>query len=243
MTDKILAIDDDAYCLQLIRHWLEKYDFEVTTSSDAEEGLREFRRIQPHLVILDIMLPGISGWEACEIIRQRSTVPLLMLTALSSKKDVVRGFDLGVDDYLVKPFVADELVARVRALLRRSRARPAESEDILRFQDGYLVIRPASHEVLVNGRVVELTPIEYELLLYLALQPGRAVAVNDIFSQVWQFDSGIDQGNVKWYIWRLRSKIERDPRNPNLLCTVRGVGYRFDGGLMFPGKIASKPSR
>jgi len=226
MSKRILAVEDDSLCLELIRRSLEKTNFHVTLAADGQDAIQAFHRTNPHLILLDLMLPDVSGWEVCRQIRQFSSVPIIMLTALNSPKDIVRGLNSGADDYVAKPFRGDELVARIQAVLRRTHVPP--DEDLpLRFAEGHLVIDPATHRVVAHGQEIQLTPTEFKLLLLLAQQPGRIVPVDTIFNQVWHFENEPDQGYVKWYVWRLRKKIEEDPSKPRFLVTVRGFGYRF----------------
>ena len=227
MSEKILVIDDDPFLLQLIKTGLETSGYQVVTAAAGKEGLKSVDETKPHLVILDIMLPDMSGWEVCHQIRKFSVVPIIMLTALGSQADIVRGLQAGADDYLVKPFLRDELLARVSAVIRRANMPPPTSTAPLRFGDGELVIYPTERRVTVHGEDADLTPREFELLLFLAQRPGRILSTGHIFENVWPYDSETNLENVKWYVWRLRKKVERDPGNPKFIVTERGVGYRF----------------
>jgi two-component system KDP operon response regulator KdpE len=228
VAEKILAIDDDYLLLQLIQRSLESAGYEVIIALDGQSGLQLFHERQPHLVILDVMMPQIDGWETCRRIREMSTVPVIMLTALGSHQDIVRGLKLGADDYLVKPFHPEELQARVEAVLRRMRMPPPSSDNSpLRFGGGTLIIDPSNRQVMVHSKVVDLTPTEYDLLLFMAKRAGRILSTDIIFDNVWPYDADASPDSVKWYIWRLRNKIESDPRNPRFILTERGIGYRF----------------
>ncbi|GAB4546394.1 MAG: response regulator transcription factor [Anaerolineae bacterium] len=228
MAERILAIDDDHLLLQLIQRSLEAAGYEVFIARDGESGLQQFHESQPHLVVLDVMMPHVDGWETCRRIRDISTVPIIMLTALGSHQDIVKGLRMGADDYLVKPFHPEELLARVEAVLRRLRMPPPASDTSpLRFGGGELIIDPANRQVMVHSKVVDLTPTEYDLLLFLAKRAGRILSTDVIFDNVWSYDADASPDNVKWYIWRLRNKIENDPRNPRYILTERGIGYRF----------------
>ncbi len=228
MAERILAIDDDYLLLQLIQRSLESVGYEVIIAMDGQNGLQLFHERQPHLVILDVMMPQIDGWETCRRIREMSTVPIIMLTALGSHQDIVRGLKLGADDYLVKPFHPEELQARVEAVLRRMRMPPPSSDNTsLRFGGGALIIDPANRQVMVHNKEVDLTPTEYDLLLFMAKRAGRILSTDVIFDNVWSYDAEASPDSVKWYIWRLRNKIESDPRNPRFILTERGIGYRF----------------
>ncbi len=228
MAERILAIDDDYLLLQVIERSLESAGYQVTTAPDGQSGLQQLRQSQPHLVILDLMMPNLDGWEICRRIRDISTVPIIMLTALESQKDIVKGLKLGADDYLVKPFHPEELQARVEAVLRRLRMPPPSSDaSPLRFGGGDLIIDPANRQVMVLSELVELTPTEYDLLLFMAKRAGRILPTDFIFDSVWSYEADASPDSVKWYIWRLRNKIENDPRNPRFILTERGIGYRF----------------
>jgi two-component system KDP operon response regulator KdpE len=228
MVERILAVDDDRVMLQLVQRSLESAGYQVTVAFDGKSGLQRFHESQPHLVILDVMMPQMDGWETCRRIRDVSTVPIIMLTALGAHQDIVKGLRMGADDYLVKPFHPEELQARVEAVLRRMRMPPPLSESSpLRFNGGQLVIDPANRQVMVRGQVVDLTPTEYELLLFMAKRAGRILSTDIIFDYVWPYDADAGLESVKWYIWRLRNKIEDDPSHPQYILTERGIGYRF----------------
>ncbi|MEW5957080.1 MAG: response regulator transcription factor [Chloroflexota bacterium] len=227
VAEKILAVDDDPFLLQLIEKSLRKDSYEVIVAPNGQEGLRLLAAAKPHLVILDIMMPNLDGWEICNRIRKISTVPIIMLTALGAQDDIVRGLRAGADDYLVKPFHPDELSARVSAVLRRVALPPPPETVPLRFGDGELVIDPTERLVTVNGLPVDLTPTEFDLLLFLAYRPGRILTTEAIFENVWSYEAESNLENVKWYVWRLRKKIEKNSRNPHYIITERGVGYRF----------------
>ena len=226
MTEKILAIDDDPLMLKLISQTLQVEGFTVHTAGSGRDGLALFHQIAPDLVILDVMMPGMSGWEVCERLRQTSSVPIIFLTALDSVENVVQGLTGGADDYLAKPFKINELTARVTALLRRARM-PHERPDVLRFGGGDLVINRTEQTVFAHDQEVPLSPIEYNLLIFMAEQAGRIISVRQIFNTIWGSSADAGPQSVKWYIWRLRQKIETDPSNPQFILTERGKGYRF----------------
>lgn len=227
MTEKILVVDDDPMLLQLIQSTLKHDDYEVIVASNGVDGLRHLSELKPHLVILDIMMPSMDGWEICSRVRKISTIPIIMLTALGSQDDIVRGLRAGADDYLVKPFQRDELLARVSAVLRRANMPPPSAKAPLRFGDGELIIDPTDRQVTLNGLVIELTPTEFDLLLFMAHRAGRILSTEFIFENVWSYDSDANLESVKWYMWRLRKKIEKKPSSPKYIITERGVGYRF----------------
>ncbi len=224
--EKILVIDDDVILLKLIRRSLEPFGFSIHTATSGEEGLKLFPQIAPDLVILDVMMPGMDGWEVCRRLRQTSSVPIIFLTALDSVNDIVQGLVGGADDYVAKPFKIDELGARVTAQLRRSRM-SHQQPDVLRFGGGDLIINRAEQTVFVHGQEVQLSPIEYNLLLFIAERAGRIIPVRTLFDAIWGSMAETGPEGVKWYIWRLRQKIETDPQNPRFILTERGKGYRF----------------
>ena len=227
MAEKILVIDDDPLLLQLIEASLKQESYEVYIVSGGEEGLELLNVIRPHLVILDIMMPNLNGWEICERIRKVSTVPIIMLTARGSQADIVRGLRGGADDYLVKPFHPAELLARASAVLRRSNMPPPSENVPLRFGEGELMIDPVDRQVTRRGEMVDLTPTEFDLLLFMANRAGRILSADFIFENVWSYDAETNVESVKWYVWRLRQKIENNPSHPRYIITERGVGYRF----------------
>jgi two-component system KDP operon response regulator KdpE len=227
VAERILVVDDDPVLLQVIETSLKQGQYEVTVALNGEDGLRLLSATKPHLVVLDIMMPNIDGWEMCSRIRKVSTIPIIMLTALGSQADIVRGLNVGADDYLVKPFHKDELLARVSAVLRRANMPPPSAKAPLRFGDGELVIDPVDRQVILAGQHIELTPTEFDLLLFMAHRPGRILSTESIFENVWSYDSDANLESVKWYMWRLRQKIEQKPSSPKYIVTERGVGYRF----------------
>ncbi len=225
MAEKILVIDDEEPTVQLIAMLLERRGFEVIKAYRAEDGLRKAYRYQPDLVLLDIMMPEMDGWEVCKRLREMSDVPIIFLTARSDVKDVVRGLEMGADDYLVKPYENDELVARVRAHLRRS-PRPSMSEELI-FDGGDFRINFMNREVWVRNELRHLTPKEFNLLGVLVRNAGRVVSRNELVTQAWgeEYSDAID--SLKLYIHYLRQKVELNPEQPEYILTSRGVGYRF----------------
>jgi len=227
MPERILVIDDDPVVLQLIHAELKLGHYEVDLARNGSDGLRLLQENKPSLVILDIMLPHLDGWEICNRIRKISTVPIIMLTALTSQDDIIRGLQAGADDYLVKPFNGEELLARVQAVLRRAKMPPLSPTSPLRFGQGELVIDPPDRQVTRHGAPLDLTPKEFDLLLFMACRPGRILRTEFIFENVWPLDSEASIENVKLYVWRLRKKIEKNPSKPSYIITERGIGYRF----------------
>ncbi len=229
MAERILAIDDDLLVLQLIQQSMERLGYEVITASNGVAGVTLVHEKQPHLIILDLMMPYMDGWETCRSIRGFSKTPIIILSARGSQQDILKGLRMGADDYLVKPFYPEELQARVDAILRRIRM-PLDSDTIpLRFGGSDLVIDPTNHQVLARNKIIDLTPTEYDLLLYLARHADRVLPIEVIFENVWPYYADASLNSVKWYIWRLRRKIEEDPRRPRYILTEHGIGYRFAG--------------
>jgi two-component system KDP operon response regulator KdpE len=225
MAPKILVIDDDENTLWLVSTLLQHNDFDVIKSASATEGLDIARDQQPDLILLDVMMPDMDGWEVCRRLRETSAVPVIFITAKSSVKDVVKGLEIGGDDYVVKPFDNHELLARIRTQLRRGTTQRGEDE--LSFADGALHINFLTREVIVYGQPVELTPKEFTLLSVLARNAGRVLTRSELITQTWGPEYGEANESLKLYIHYLRKKIEKDPNNPEFILTSRGVGYRF----------------
>jgi DNA-binding response OmpR family regulator len=225
MAAKILIVDDDPDLLAFLADVLMLDDYHVATAQDAEEGLRQAYHFGPNLVLLDVMMPAIDGWEVLGRLREFSDVPVIMLTAIDDTEHKVRGFDIGADDYLTKPFEIKELKARIRALLRRVAMPPSEPTGYLSFDEGRLAIDPASCLAVSQGTEVRLTPIEHKLLLFLARNAGRVMTYDEILENVWGPGYADSPTNVKVYVRRLRQKIEVDPGQPRYIKTRWGVGY------------------
>ena len=222
----ILIVDDEDRLVSLVRLWIERAGYRVLAAYDGKEALRLFHEARPDLVLLDITLPGQSGWEVCQRIRDLSHVPILMLTARGEEADKVRGLGLGADDYITKPFNFPELVARVEAALRRA-ALPPVGGAPRRYAAGPLVIDLDTRQVFRDGVPVSLTPKEYRLLAYLAENAGRLLSHGEILLHVWgpEFTSDVDY--VRMYVHALRQKLEPDPGHPHFLLTEHGAGYRL----------------
>jgi len=219
----ILVVDDDQGLRELIRISLEHEGYTVIQAANGLECVSAVREQQPDLVLLDVMMPEMDGLEACSRLREFSRVPVLMLTARVQSTDIVTGLDKGADDYLVKPFNMDELSARIRALLRRV---PIAYRPIV-AGNGEIQIDQQKREVSVRGELVDLTPTEYQLLMILAENAGKVVEHEQLLRAVWGQEFTKDNDYLKVYIWHLRRKLEQDPRNPKLLLTEWGVGYRL----------------
>ncbi|MCL5950126.1 MAG: response regulator transcription factor [Chloroflexi bacterium] len=225
---RILVVDDDKTLLRLMREALTKAEYEVVTAANGIDALQELYAKQPDLVLLDVMMPRMDGWETAERIRQVSRVPIIMLTAKDEESDKLKGFEHGVDDYVTKPFSFAEIVARVNAVLGRVHLVPADHKP-KRYVSGNLVIDTDARRVTKAGKVIELTPTEYRLLATLAENGGRVLSHEQLLNKVWGYEYGEDTGYVKRYIWYLRRKIENDPRKPEHILTERGFGYLFQG--------------
>ncbi|MEM6283841.1 MAG: response regulator transcription factor [Chloroflexota bacterium] len=225
MSEKVLVSDDEETTVQLIGILLDRRGYEVVKAYSAEEGLRLAYRHQPDLVLLDIMMPDMDGWEVCKRLREMSDVPIIFLTARDETTDVVRGLEMGADDYVVKPYNNEELVARVRAHLRRS-PRPNVSEE-LAFNNGEFRINFMNREVKVRDELKHLTPKEFNLLGVLVRNAGRVVPRNELVTQAWGDEYGDAIDSLKLYIHYLRQKVEVNPTRPEYIVTSRGVGYRF----------------
>ena len=225
----ILVVDDDTNIREVVGLYLRRGGYAVVSAADGEEALELYDRHHPDLVVLDLMLPKLSGLEVWRRLGDKRRVPLIMLTARSEEEDRILGLDLGADDYMVKPFSPGELVARVEAVLRRvneTRAGGADGE-VLAF--GGLRIDPNTRELTVQEGPVALTAREFDLLYHLASRPRRVFTRDELMKAVWGYEFAVDTSTVTVHIRRLREKIEKDPRQPHHLLTVWGVGYRFEG--------------
>jgi two-component system phosphate regulon response regulator PhoB len=228
---RILVIEDDPDIVELLQYNLEKEDFQVFAATDGKTGLEMAKRGTADLLILDLMLPQLSGIEVCKEIRkspEHETLPIIMLTARGEETDRVLGLELGADDYVTKPFSIREMVARVKALLRRSEREKdkVESEEALLI--GSLSIDPSSYRVQRNGENVQLTALEFRLLYFLASRPNRVFTRDQLLDAVWGTERFVTPRSVDVYIRRLREKIEADPVRPHFLKTMRGAGYLFE---------------
>lgn len=218
-------VDDDQAIAEMVGIVLRGKGFDVITTPDGASALESFARLRPDLVLLDLMLPGMDGIEVCRRLRRDSGVPIIMLTARSDTADVVEGLEAGADDYLTKPFEPDELVARIKARVRRAQAPSTEKLSI-----GDLVIDVDGHEVRRGDTPIALTPLEFDLLTQLARKPWQVFTRDVLLRDVWGYRHSADTRLVNVHVQRLRSKIEHDPENPRIVVTVRGVGYRAGSG-------------
>ena len=226
MMDKILVADDDLNICELLRLYLEKEGFEVVMAHDGEEAVARFESEKPSLILLDIMMPKLDGWQVCRQIRQKSDCPIIMLTAKGETFDKVLGLELGADDYVVKPFDTKEIVARLKAVLRRSAGVTTEKK-ARRLVFDKLTIDMDAFELIVDGKKIDTPPKEMELLYYLASSPNRVYTRNQLLDEVWGFDYFGDSRTVDVHVKRLREKLENVDANWSLK-TVWGVGYKFE---------------
>ena len=226
--EKILVVDDDTNICELLRLYLTKEGYQVTTANDGEEGLEKFNQLKPDMVLLDVMMPRMDGLEVCRRIRKLGNTPVMMLTAKGETFDKVLGLELGADDYMVKPFDTKEVVARIKAVLRRctvTTSQTESSEGVIEFDN--LRLDMNSYELRVKGKVVEAPPKELELLYHLASTPNRVYTRNQLLDEVWGFDYFGDSRTVDVHIKRLREKVE-GVSDQWALKTVWGVGYKFE---------------
>ncbi|MEJ8281484.1 MtrAB system response regulator MtrA [Pseudonocardia spirodelae] len=221
MKSRVLVVDDDPALAEMLTIVLRGEGFETAVVSDGTRALPAVRDTQPDVVLLDLMLPGMNGIDVCRAIRAESGVPIVMLTAKSDTVDIVLGLESGADDYVVKPFKPKELVARIRARVRRNDAEPAEQLSI-----GEIDIDVPAHQVAREGKPIALTPLEFDLLVALARKPRQVFTREVLLEQVWGYRHAADTRLVNVHVQRLRSKVERDPERPEVVLTVRGVGYK-----------------
>jgi DNA-binding response OmpR family regulator len=227
---RVLVVDDNSLDRKIARDALTHAGFTVLEAQDGASGLRLLYSDRPDLVLLDVMMPAMSGWVVCERVREISDVPIIMLTALNHEQEMIQGLELGADDFISKPISPRHLVARVRAVLRRLHA-PAQSDHRLLYDDGVLSINVPEHEVRLAGARVELTPTEFRLLTTLAEAPSRVHTYAALLTTVWGPEYVDDVDFLRVYVWRLRRKLETDPEKPRWILTERGFGYRLAGAV------------
>jgi DNA-binding response OmpR family regulator len=240
ITPSVLVVDDEPYIRDAVAYSLRREGIEVSLAVDGLDALRQARLLQPDLVVLDVMLPGMDGFEVCRILRTESTVPILVLSARGEASDRITGLEIGADDYLVKPFTMRELVARVKAMLRRAAMpgpgtppaptaggglRDRALANVVRSGD--LVMDTSKREAVLDGEVLSLKPREFDLLLYFARHPGVVLSRDALLREVWGYDFPVDTRTVDVHIRWLRQKIEPEPSEPVRIVTMRGLGYRF----------------
>jgi DNA-binding response OmpR family regulator len=225
---RVLVVDDEAMVTEVIERYLIRDGFDVSTTGDGDDAVSLSQSWAPDLIVLDLMLPGIDGFEVCRAIRHESSVPIIMLTARGEETDRIVGLEIGADDYMVKPFSPRELVARVKAVLRRAATagEPHHSSDVLRFSG--LMLNPRTRTVEVNSRPAPLTAKEFDLLYFLASHPNQVFTREQLMDDVWDYTFAGDSSTVTVHVRRLREKIEPDPMRPRYVKTVWGVGYKFE---------------
>jgi two-component system KDP operon response regulator KdpE len=238
--EKILVVDDEARILRLVRSNLEPQGYKVLTAMDGESALTAAEMNDPDLIILDLMLPRLDGFEVCRRLREFSTVPIIILTAKGEEVDKVKGLELGADDYLTKPFGVPELLARIKAVLRRTRVAPTQKLEPV-FNLAAFSVNFAQRRVSANGRDVKLSPTEYKLLYELVTNAGRVVLHQDLLARVWGREYRDETEYLRVYIRYLRQKIEEDPSSPKLILTEPGVGYRFAAPAEPPATAGAAP--
>ena len=230
MSEKILVVDDEKNMVEIIKYSLEKAGYQVSEAYDGKEAIDKARSFKPDLIILDVMLPVVDGYEVCKRLSTEMQMPIIMLTAKDEEIDKVLGLELGADDYLTKPFSPRELVARVRAHLRRYKKVIETSQEEIAFSD--LTLNMNRREVFMEGKKVELTPREFDLLNYLIQHKDKVVTRDSLLDNIWGYDYYGDTKIVNVTVARLREKVEHDPANPKYIITLRGVGYMFqDPGM------------
>lgn len=231
MNTKILVVDDEKDILELVSYNLQKEGFGISVCTDGEDALRRVKNNKYDLIVLDLMLPGIQGMELCRILKSAddtSSVPIIMLTAKSDELDKVLGLEMGADDYITKPFSPRELVARVKAVLRRTHEVPLQDKSV---KIGDLEINTDTYQVVKRGEHLKLSATEYKLLLYLVQRKGRVFSRNALLDAVWKDEAFVEPRTVDVHIRRLRERIEDDPSRPEYIKTRRGIGYYMERGL------------
>ncbi|MDX1522782.1 MAG: response regulator transcription factor [Anaerolineae bacterium] len=223
---KVLIVDDDPLMRELVGQVVIRSKNQVISAENGAKGLHEFYESQPDLVILDVSMPGMNGWEVCRHIRQYSQIPIIMLTSLGDEQDIVRGFNEGADDYVIKPFNPNILQARIEAALRRGRGTVVSEQPTI-YSDDYLTFDRTKRRILVDGEVVKLTATEYRLLAFLLQYPNQVLSLEQILENVWGAECRENTDYVHVYMWHLRRKLEKNPKDPKYLLTEHGIGYRF----------------
>jgi DNA-binding response OmpR family regulator len=236
MRYKVLVVDDDSTLLRFLGEFLGNQNMEILTAPNGPIALRTAFNEHPDLVVLDVMMPGMDGWEVTSRLREMSNIPIILLTAKNSEADKLRGFHLGVDDYMTKPFSFSELTARIQAVLNRVAPQTTNTRNIILFGD--IVLDTDKREAQRDGKLIPLTPTEYHMLEVLAHHQGKAVSEAELMQEVWGSYHQEETTAVRRYVWLLRQKIEADPEHPKLVLTVRGFGYRLGtGSLKLPENL------
>ena len=223
--NKILVVDDEIKIVEVVKAYLEKDNYEVFIATDGKSALKSYDGNKQDLIILDLMLPDITGEEVCKILREKSDVPIIMLTAKVDEENILNGFNIGTDDYVIKPFSPKQLIARVNAIIKRVK----NNKSKLSFNNGDLIIDKDSYEVFKNNNLITLTPSEYKILLQLAENKNKVFTRGDIISKTMEDDSFVYDRIVDSHIKNIRAKIEDDNKKPKYILTVHGIGYKFGG--------------
>lgn len=226
---RILVVDDEKKIIEVVKSYLENNGYSVFAALNGEDAVNLFDKINPSLVVLDLMLPDISGEEICKNLRMRSKVPIIMLTAKTGEESLLKGLEIGADDYVTKPFSPRQLVARIKALLRRTEDEMAEINSITSFNNGDLTIDESNYEVKKLDNTVNLTPIEYNILTTIAKYPSKVFTREELISIALGGNFDGYERTIDSHIKNLRQKIEKDPKNPEYVLTIRGIGYKFGG--------------
>jgi two-component system response regulator VicR len=224
MTRRILVIDDDPDVIAILKMTLERAGYDVTAAASGREGLERVIDCYPDLILLDVMMPVMDGWQVCYRLREITEAPIIMLTVLGKEQSVVKGLHLGADDYIAKPWSNRELLARIRAVLRRADTSTTTPKQNFYLQ-GDLMIDPIRRKVSIGGEKIDLTPVEFRLLAYLARRPGQVVPYSELMAQVWGTEFNHNIVSLRVHVHNLRQKIEKDPQNPQHILAKRGVGY------------------
>ncbi|MDP4145081.1 MAG: response regulator transcription factor [Bacillota bacterium] len=225
----VLVVDDEEKISEVVKAYLEHDGYLVVTAFNGKAALDAYEILNPSLIILDLMLPDISGTEICKILRERSKVPIIMLTARTGEEDILNGLDIGADDYVTKPFSPKQLVARVKALFRRSEAENHRLSSVKSFNNGDLVINTSNYEVIKNKSLINLTPIEYKILITLAKRPFKVFTRDELIYFAFEGKYEGYERTIDSHIKNLRQKIETNSKNPDYILTIRGIGYKFGG--------------
>lgn len=226
MSTKVLVIDDDRTLTELVSYILKAEGYTPIVAADGGQGIARFIEQQPDLVVLDVTMPGLNGFEVCQRLRALTATPIIMLTAQDSEEEVVRGLDLGADDYIVKPFKPRAFIARVRANLRR--VTTGALKDEIAYNDGYLGVNFAARRVTLRGEEVKLTPTEFKLLAAFVNRRGRVLTFRQLLEEVWGFEYIDELDYLRVYVWHLRRKLEPDPKHPIYFLNELNTGYRFE---------------
>lgn len=228
-TIKILVVDDEVKIADVVKSYLENRGYSVYVAYSGKEALQKFEKLNPALIVLDLMLPDMTGEEICKTLRKRSRVPIIMLTAKVDEANILTGLDIGADDYITKPFSPRQLVARVDAVIRRAGDAAIPLSNLISFNEDELVIDPLKYEVKVKGKTINLTPNEYKLLMVMIKYPDKTFTRDELINMVLGEDfDGYDR-TIDSHIKNLRQKIEPNPKNPKYILTIHGIGYRFGG--------------